>query len=68
MGAGCAAGLATGLIWDHWGARWALGLNALCAALAAGLLFWLAFAGPLRRYLVPAGAPTPVRVVPRPDE
>ena len=43
------AGLATGLVWDRWGARWALGINAACAALAATLLFGLTFAGPLRR-------------------
>jgi MFS family permease len=43
------AGLATGWIWDRWGARWALGLNAGCAALASLALCWLAFAGPLRR-------------------
>ena len=61
------AGLATGLIWDRWGARWALGLNAACAALAAALLFWLAFVGPLRRSLSLAAAPNPVRVLPRQD-
>jgi MFS family permease len=61
------AGLATGLIWDRWGAAWALGLNALCAALAAAVLFWLAFAGPLRRSLIPGGEPAPVRVLPRRD-
>jgi MFS family permease len=60
------AGLATGLIWDRWGARWALGLNAACAALAAALLFWLAFVGPLRRSLVIGAAPNPVRSHPRP--
>jgi MFS family permease len=49
------AGLVTGLVWDRWGARWALGLNAACAALAAGLLAWLAFAGPLRRSLAARG-------------
>jgi MFS family permease len=43
------AGFGTGWIWDHRGARWALGLNAACAAVASLLLFWLAFAGPLRR-------------------
>jgi MFS family permease len=43
------AGLATGWIWDRMGARWALGLNAACAAVAALVLSWLAFAGPLRR-------------------
>jgi len=61
------AGLATGLIWDHWGPRWALGLNAACAALGAAALFWLAFAGPLRRALVLEPGPNPVRVIPRPD-
>jgi MFS family permease len=61
------AGLATGLIWDRWGARWALGLNAACAALAAALLFWFAFAGPLRRALVFAAEPNPVRAYPRRD-
>jgi MFS family permease len=61
------AGLATGLIWDRWGARWALGLNAACAGLAAALLFWLAFAGPLRRSLVVGAAPNPARVLPRED-
>jgi MFS family permease len=58
------AGLVTGLVWDRWGARWALGLNATCAALAAGLLFWLAFAGPLRRSLISEPA-SPVRAYPR---
>jgi MFS family permease len=43
------AGLATGWVWDRWGARWALGANAAFAAVAAASLFWLAFAGPLRR-------------------
>jgi len=43
------AGLGTGLLWDRFGARWALGINAGCAALAALFLFWLAFGGPLRR-------------------
>jgi MFS family permease len=43
------AGLATGWVWDRAGARWALGLNAGCAAIAAVTLFWLAFAGPLKR-------------------
>ena len=43
------AGIATGWLWDAWGARWALGLNAASAAIASLLLFWLAFAGPLRR-------------------
>jgi MFS family permease len=60
------AGLATGLVWDRWGARWALGLNAACAALASLALFWLAFAGPLRKALVPA--PNPVRARSRSDE
>jgi hypothetical protein len=36
-------------MWDRWGATWALGANAACAALAALLLFGLTFAGPLRR-------------------
>ena len=61
------AGLVTGLVWDRWGARWALGLNAACAALAAAVLFWLAFAGPLRRALVLGAAPTPARVRSRHD-
>jgi MFS family permease len=61
------AGLATGLIWDRWGASWALVLNAACAALAAVVLFWLAFAGPLRRALVVESAPNPARVLPRRD-
>ena len=43
------AGLGTGLIWDRWGAHWAFGLNAACAALASAILFGLTFAGPLRR-------------------
>ena len=43
------AGIGTGLIWDRWGATWALGLNAAFSALAALLLFALTFAGPLRR-------------------
>ena len=43
------AGFGTGWIWDHKGPGWALGLNAACAAVASLLLFWLAFAGPLRR-------------------
>jgi MFS family permease len=43
------AGFATGVVWDHWGARWALGVNAACAASAAAFLAWLAFGGPLRR-------------------
>jgi MFS family permease len=48
------AGLGTGLLWDHFGAGWAFGVNATCAALAAAFLFTLTFAGPLRRS--PAGA------------
>jgi len=48
------AGLATGWIWDRLGARWALGLNAGCAAVAAAALAWLAFGGPLRRAAAPA--------------
>ena len=43
------AGFGTGWIWDRWGARWAFGFNAGCAALAAAFLFALTFAGPLRR-------------------
>ena len=43
------AGFGTGWIWDHWGARWALSLNAACAGIASLLLFCLAFAGTLRR-------------------
>ncbi len=43
------AGFGTGWIWDHWGARWALSINAASAAIASLLLFWLAFAGTLRR-------------------
>jgi MFS family permease len=61
------AGLVTGLVWDRWGARWALGMNAACAALAAAFLFWLAFAGPLRRSLIGESAPNPVRAFPRRD-
>jgi MFS family permease len=57
------AGLVTGLVWDRWGARWALGLNAACAAVASAFLFWLAFVGPLRRALVME--PNPVRSYPR---
>jgi MFS family permease len=60
------AGLVTGLMWDRFSARWALGLNSVCAALAAAFLFWLAFAGPLRRVLI-AAAPNPVRAHPRGD-
>jgi hypothetical protein len=54
------AGLATGWIWDRMGARWALGLNAACAAAAAAALAWLAFAGSLRRSLI-TEPPAPVR-------
>jgi MFS family permease len=43
------AGFGTGWVWDHWGARWALSINAAFAAIAALLLFSLAFAGTLRR-------------------
>jgi len=43
------AGFGTGWIWDHWGAAWALSINAACAGIASLLLFWLAFAGTLRR-------------------
>ena len=43
------AGLATGWVWDRWGAVWALGINASCAALGGIFLFALSFAGPLRR-------------------
>jgi MFS family permease len=43
------AGIATGLVWDHWGAAWALGANALFAAAASSFLLALTFAGPLRR-------------------
>jgi len=43
------AGFGTGWIWDHWGAAWALSINAACAAIASLSLFWLAFAGTLRR-------------------
>jgi MFS family permease len=43
------AGIATGWIWDRYGAAWALGINASCAALGAMFLFALSFAGPLRR-------------------
>jgi MFS family permease len=59
-GAALPAGLATGWIWDRMGARWALGLNATCALVAAGALSWLAFAGPLRRSLI-TQPPAPVR-------
>src|SRR4029077_2935976 len=41
------AGFGTGWVWDHWGAAWALSINAAFAAIAALLLFWLAFAGTL---------------------
>jgi MFS family permease len=61
------AGLLTGYVWGHMGARWALGLNAACAAVASIFLFWLAFAGPLRRTLLGAEAPTPTRSSPRND-
>ncbi|HVZ73534.1 MAG TPA: MFS transporter [Polyangia bacterium] len=60
------AGLATGSIWDRWGAKAALGVNAACAALAATLLMWLAFGGPLRRSLVVPEA-NPVRAHQRRD-
>jgi MFS family permease len=43
------AGIATGWIWDRYGAAWALGINASCAAVGAMFLFALSFAGPLRR-------------------
>ena len=43
------AGLGTGWVWDQFGARWALGLNAAFAALAALALSWIAFRGSLRR-------------------
>jgi MFS family permease len=43
------AGLGTGWIWQHWGPRWALGLNAGFAALAALSLAAIAFGGSLRR-------------------
>ncbi|MEA2700673.1 MAG: hypothetical protein QOI66_4944 [Myxococcales bacterium] len=43
------AGLATGLLWDSLGARWALGMNAVFAAIASAFLASLAFGGPLRR-------------------
>ena len=46
------AGLATGWLWDRWGAVWALGLNAVCAAVGAIWLFALSFVGPLRRTAV----------------
>jgi MFS family permease len=48
------AGLATGWLWDSLGARWALGMNAVFAAIAAAFLASLAFGGPLRRR--PVGA------------
>jgi MFS family permease len=48
-GAALPASIGTGWIWDHWGAPWALGANAACAALAATFLASLAFGGPLRR-------------------
>jgi MFS family permease len=43
------AGFGTGWVWDHWGASWALSINAACAGIASLLLFGLAFAGTLRR-------------------
>jgi MFS family permease len=55
------AGLVTGIVWQRSGAAPALWLNAGCAALASVCLFWLAFAGPLRRALVPETG-NPVRV------
>jgi MFS family permease len=59
------AGLLTGYVWVHMGARWALGLNAACAAVASIFLFWLAFAGPLRRRLISGVEPNPTRAYPR---
>ncbi|HXI58435.1 MAG TPA: MFS transporter [Polyangia bacterium] len=50
------AGLATGWLWDSLGARWALGMNAVFAAIASAFLASLAFGGPLRRR--PGGAVT----------
>ncbi len=61
------AGLTTGLVWEHWGARLALGMNAICAALGALGLFWQAFVGPLRRSLVIHDVQNPVRAYPRPE-
>jgi len=43
------AGITTGLVWDKWGPAWALGVNAVFAAVASSLLMGLTFAGPLRR-------------------
>jgi MFS family permease len=43
------AGFGTGWVWDHYGAAWAFGMNAGCAALAACWLFLLTFGGPLRK-------------------
>jgi MFS family permease len=43
------AGIGTGLVWDRWGAAWALGMNAAFAAAASAVLFGLTFVGPLRR-------------------
>jgi MFS family permease len=43
------AGLATGWVWDAFGARLALGLNAAFAALGSLVLASLTFGGPLRR-------------------
>ncbi len=43
------AGFGTGWVWDHYGAAWAFGMNAACAALASTWLFALTFAGPLRK-------------------
>jgi MFS family permease len=61
------AGLATGLVWERWGARSALGMNAVCAALAAIVLCWQAFAGSLRRSLVIQDVQNPVRAHARPE-
>jgi MFS family permease len=61
------AGLVTGLVWQRWGARWAFGLNAACAALASAVLFWLASTGRLRRGLVADASVNPPRVYPRPE-
>jgi MFS family permease len=49
------AGIGTGWAWDRWGAPWALGANAACAALASLLLFGLTYGGPLRRRAVRNG-------------
>jgi MFS family permease len=43
------AGIATGYIWDHWGAKPALCMNAGFAAVASAFLLVLTFGGPLRR-------------------